>query len=203
MNILKDVKKKIKNISFKKITAVFTALCFVFSIVSAQTAYAVMPMPNMSVPATLPAKALIPFNLGRITDAFYSNDGDIVINIQDLHSHEQTQRNISSILSILNNKFGLKDIYLEGATGTVNTQWLSTIKDNSVKQKVLNNLLASGRLTGGEYFAVQANKNDIIKGLEDKNLYTENFKILSDMYNKEAEIKSYISVLTNLFDKKS
>ena len=101
MNILKNVKKEIKNFSFKKITAIFTTLCFIFSIISAQTAYAVMPIPNVSVPPTLPAKSLIPFNLGRITDAFYSNDGDIVINIQDLHSHEQTQRNISSILSIL------------------------------------------------------------------------------------------------------
>lgn len=203
MNILKNVKKKIKNFSFKKFTAIFTTICFVFSIVSAQTAYAVTPIPNVSVPTALPAKSLIPFNLGRITDAFYSNDGDIVINIQDLHSHEQTQRNINSILSILDKNFGLKDIYLEGATGTVNTQWLSNIKDNSAKQKVLNNLLASGRLTGGEYFAVQTNRNNIIKGLEDKSLYNQNFKILSDMYNKEAEIKNYISVLNNIFDKKS
>ena len=206
MNILKSVKKKFKNFSFKKTTAIITTLCFVVSIVFSQSAYAVMPVPN-SLPVNpnlnTPAKSLIPFNLGRITDAFYSNDGDIVINIQDLHSHEQTQRNISSILSILDKNFGLKDIYLEGATGTVNTKWLSNIKDNSAKQKVLNNLLASGRLTGGVYFAVQTNKNNIIKGLEDKNLYTENFKILSDMYNKETEIKNYISVLNNLFNKKS
>jgi len=206
MNILKSVKKKFKNFSLKKTAAIITTLCFVVSIVFSQSAYAVMPVPN-SVPVTpnlnTPIKSLIPFNLGRITDAFYSNDGDIVINIQDLHSHEQTQRNISSILSILDKNFGLKDIYLEGATGTVNTQWLSDIKDNSTKQKVLNNLLASGRLTGGEYFAVQTNRNNIIKGLEDKNLYTENFKILSDMYNKETEIKNYISVLNNLFNKKS
>ena len=203
MNILKNVKKKFKNFSFKKAIAIITTMCFVVSIVFSQAAYAVMPMPNVSVPTNLPAKSLIPFNLGRITDAFYSNDGDIVINIQDLHSHEQTQRNISSILSILDKNFGLKDIYLEGATGTVNTQWLSNIKDNSTKQKVLNTLLANGRLTGGEYFAVQTNRNNIIKGLEDKNLYTENFKILSDMYNKESEIKNYISILNTLFDKKS
>ncbi len=203
MNILKSVKKKLKNFSLKKITAIFTTVCFVFSIVSVQTAYAAMPVSNVSVPTNLPSKTLIPFNLGRITDAYYSNSGDIVINIQDLHSHEQTQRNISSILSILDKNFGLKDIYLEGATGTVNTQWLSDIKDNSTKQKVLNTLLANGRLTGGEYFAVQTNRNNIIKGLEDKNLYSKNFKILSDMYNKETEIKNYISVLNNLFNKKS
>ena len=186
MKNLKSIKQKLKSFSFKKTTAIITTLCFLVSIVFSQTAYAVMPIPNVSVPTALPAKSLIPFNLGRITDAYYSNNGDIVINIQDLHSHEQTQRNISSILSILDKNFGLKDIYLEGATGTVNTEWLSNIQDKATKQKVLNNLLASGRLTGGEYFAVQTNKNTILKGLEDKSLYSKNFKILGEMYNKET-----------------
>ena len=206
MKNFKSIKQKLKSFSFKKTTAIITTLCFLVSIVFSQTAYAAMPVPN-NLPATpnlnTISQTLIPFNLGRITDAFYSNDGDIVINIQDLHSHEQTQRNINSILSILDKNFGLKDIYLEGATGTVNTEWLSNIQDKSTKQKVLNNLLASGRLTGGEYFAVQTNKNNILKGLEDKSLYSQNFKILGEMYNKEAEINNYALILKNLFDKKS
>ena len=107
----------------KKFTAILTTTCFVFSIVFSQTVYAAIPISNMAIPSNLQSPdTLIPFNLGRITDAYYSNSGDIVINIQDLHSHEQTQRNISSILSILDNKFGLSDIYIEGATGTLNTK---------------------------------------------------------------------------------
>jgi len=188
----------------KKFTAILTTTCFVFSIVFSQTVYAAIPISNMAIPANLQSPdTLIPFNLGRITDAYYSNSGDIVINIQDLHSHEQTQRNISSILSILDNKFGLSDIYIEGATGTLNTKWLSDITDSNTKQRVLDNLLASGRLSGGELFAVQANKNTILKGLEDKDLYFQNFNKLNEIYNKKLEINNYLSVLTNIFNKKS
>jgi phosphomannomutase len=204
MNILKFAKKNLKKFPFTKATAIFTSLCFIVSVVFSQAAYAVMPttIPVASTLNNVP-KTLIPFNLGKITDAYYAGTGDIVINIQDLHSHEQTQRNISSILSILDNKFGITDIYLEGASGTLDTKWLSNIEDDSVKQKVLNTLLANGRLTGGEYFAVQTGKNDILKGLEDRNVYSENTKRLNEIYNKNVEVKNYISILTSVFNERS
>ena len=208
MKILNYFKQKLKNFPLNKAIALFTTACFVISIVCSQTIYAAIPLPN-----TLPIKTdfnnipktLIPFNLGRVTDAYFSNNkGDIVINIQDLHSHEQTQQNIYSILSILDDKFGITDIYLEGASsGSINIQWLSNIKDSISQQKVLNNLLNSGRLSGGEYFAVKSNKNIALKGLEDNKIYSQNFEALNNIYNKETEIKNYISLLNNVFDKKA
>ena len=207
MKILNCFKQKLKNFPFTKTIAVFTTTCFILSTICSHSIYAATPISN-GIPAsidlnTIP-KSIIPFNLGRVTDAYYSNStGDIVINIQDLHSHEQTQRNICSILSILDNKFGIKDIYVEGATGPLNTKWLSDIKDAKTKQQVLNNLLKNGRLSGGEYFAVQSNKNTILKGLEDKELYSQNFNRLNDIYNKKFEIKNYLFILKNIFNKKS
>lgn len=208
MKTLKLLKRKLSNIiSLTKFTAVFTTLCFVTSVIGSQAAYAAMPaIPNVAAPAVSLdniSKDLIPFNIGRITDAYYAGEENIVINIQDLHSHEQTQRNISYILSILDSKFTISDIYLEGASGTVNTSWLSDIKDTVKKQQVLNNLLKSGRLTGGEYFAVQSDKDITLKGLEDKDLYSQNFKRLNNIFNKQTEVKNYISVLNKIFNEKS
>jgi len=204
---MKILKKTKRIISLKKAVTIFTTICFVVSTICSQAVYAVMPLQN-NVLTKLDfnniSETLIPFNLGRITDAYFSNSkGDIIINIQDLHSHKQTQENIYLILSLLDTKFGLSDIYIEGATESINTQWLSNIEDQNSKQKVLNNLLNSGRLSGGEYFAVKSNKNTILKGLEDKTIYSKNFKELNKIYNKETEIKNYISLLNNLFDKKA
>ena len=145
MKIINLIKRMFKEkISLTKVTAVFTAFCFTVSIICSQNVYAAMPLPNTPQTnislANMP-KELIPFNLGRITDAYYTNSDDIIINIQDLHSHEQTQRNIASILSVLNSKFGIFDIYVEGASGTINTKWLSDIKDSVKKQQILNNHL--------------------------------------------------------------
>ena len=204
MKILKVFKRKIKNFPFSKSVSIFTTLCFVFSIMFAQTTYASI---SSSLPATAASidisKNLIPFNLGRVTDAYYSNSKDIVISIQDLHSHQQTQKNISLILSLLDSKYGLDDIYVEGATGSLNTDWLSNIKDSSTKQKVIDILLENGRLTGGELFSVQSNKNNILKGLEDKKVYSANFERLNNIYAKQTEVTNYISLLKNIFNNKS
>lgn len=204
MKILKIFKRKIKNFPFSKSVSIFTTLCFVFSIMFAQTTYASI---SSSLPATAVSidisKNLIPFNLGRVTDAYYSNSKDIVISIQDLHSHQQTQKNISLILSLLDSKYGLDDIYVEGATGSLNTDWLSNIKDSSTKQKVIDILLENGRLTGGELFSVQSNKNNILKGLEDKKVYSANFERLNNIYAKQTEVTNYISLLKNIFNNKS
>lgn len=208
MEILNYFKHKLKIFSLNKTVALLTTVCFVISIVFSQTIYAAMPLPNTFLIETdfnnIP-KTLIPFNLGRVTDAYYSNNSeDIVINIQDLHSHEQTQKNIYSILSILDDKFSISDIYLEGATvNSLDIHWLSNIKDLNSQQKVLNNLLNSGRLSAGEYFAVKSNKKISLKGLEDKKIYSQNFNTLNNIYSKEIEIKNYISLLTNLFNKKT
>lgn len=204
MKILKIFKRKIKKFPFSKSVSIFTTLCFAFSIMFAQTTYASI---SSSLPATAVSidisKNLIPFNLGRVTDAYYSNSKDIVISIQDLHSHQQTQKNISLILSLLDSKYGLDDIYVEGATGSLNTDWLSNIKDSFTKQKVIDILLENGRLTGGELFSVQSNKNNILKGLEDKKVYSANFERLNNIYAKQTEVTNYISLLKNIFNNKS
>ena len=85
MNILKMMRKKLKNFSFKKFVAIFTTTCFIFSIICSQTIYAAMPISNSAAPIDLNnmPNSIIPFNLGRITDAYYSNNsGDVVINIK-------------------------------------------------------------------------------------------------------------------------
>lgn len=208
MKFLKGFKKKLKDFSFNKFVSVFTTLCFITSIMFSQTTYASMTAATIYLPLneTLNdiSKTLIPFNLGRITDAYYSdNSKEIIINIQDLHSHEQTQKNISLILSLLDSKYGLDNIYVEGATGSLSTAWLSNIKDSSSKQKVLDILLKNGRLTGGELFSVESNKNNILKGLEDKKVYSANFERLNNLYNKQTEINNYISLLKTVFNDKS
>ncbi|MDD5021943.1 MAG: hypothetical protein PHR82_07455 [Endomicrobiaceae bacterium] len=147
---------------------------------------------------------VIPFNVGKITDALYSGKGSsIVINIQDLHSHEETQKNISTILSILDKKFGLERVYVEGAYGQINTKWLSSIKDKKIKNEILSNMLESGRLTGSEYYAVESGRDNVLEGIEDKRTYVDNLKRLKEIYEKKAEIESYIPNIRYILEKKA
>ena len=140
--------KFLRTLFLRKSVALLTAVCFVFTSVLTQNVWAFSPASTYPNIFNTQEAHLVPFNLGRITDAFYSGSGKIVINIQDLHSHEETQRNIESILSILDKKYGLKNVYVEGAYGDVSTNWLTSLKDEKAKEQILNNLLASGKVRG-------------------------------------------------------
>ena len=207
MKIKNFLKKCIKKLpSFNKTISFVTCICFFISCIFSQTAYAftVSPMPvqNINLSSQI-TKTIVPFNLGKITDALYANDGDIVINIQDLHSHEQTQKNISNILSLLDKKYGLDKVYVEGAVGTVNTKWLGNIKEKNIQEKILNNLLKSGRLTGSEYYAAKSGKNNLLQGIEDREIYIRNLKRLDRIYSLKEEINDYIPYLQHLLEKAS
>ena len=59
----------------------------------------------------------VPYSYGKITQARYKGSDKVFINIQDLHSHSEVQKNISNIIEIFDNKYGVKNVYLEGAYG--------------------------------------------------------------------------------------
>ncbi|GAB1401911.1 hypothetical protein MASR1M68_08220 [Elusimicrobiota bacterium] len=205
---MKTILKKLAGaVNPKKAVALLTAITFVATSVVGQGYSALVPgtIPVInSVALTGIENKVIPFNVGKITDALYSGKGSsVVINIQDLHSHEETQRNISTILEILDKKYGLERVYVEGAYGQVNTRWLSSIKDKKIKNEILNNMLESGRLTGSEYYAVESGRDEVLSGIEDKKTYVDNLKRLKDIYDNKAEIESYIPHIKYVLDKKT
>jgi len=101
--------------------------------------------------------------MGRITDARYFGTKEVVINIQDIHCHPEVQKNIASIITILDEKYKLPKVYLEGASGKVDTSWLCTISDKKIKQDVLDSLMKEGKLTGAEYYSVVSKRPDVIE----------------------------------------
>ena len=128
--------KHLKILNIRKTVAVATSFCFLFTMVFSQTlsaAFTPAPIPTVNQGAFKSIDDyLLPFSIGRITDALYTGSDEIVINIQDLHSHAQAQRNISNILEILDKKYGLKNVYVEGGIGQVDTSWLSSISNQEL-----------------------------------------------------------------------
>jgi hypothetical protein len=84
---------------------------------------------------------------------------------------------------LFDEKYGVKNIYLEGAYGQVSTKWLTVAKDENIKNSVMNKLLENGRLTGAEYFSASKGKTEIIKGLENKEAYFDNLKRFGTLRN--------------------
>ena len=125
---------------------------------------------------------VVPFNLGKVTNSADFSTSKVIVQIQDLHGDPQTQKNTASILSYLDKKYGISNIYVEGAPkGSLSTKWLADISDNSTKKAFIETMMSGGELSGAEYFSVIENKTDILNGVENFDAYSENLVRLGEM----------------------
>lgn len=188
--------------NIKKIISVFTGLCFIFSVTCVNLTAAVKDasLQQNDNPA--------PFaGYGKITEIHNAGSGLLVINIQDLHSNKSVQSNINNILKQIDLRYGIKNIFVEGGYGSIDTSWLNSIEDKNLRDRVADELISMGRLTGAEYFAYKENRRDILKGLDDEKIHKENLARLSEILDKQdffnAELKKIKSDINYISGKYS
>ena len=187
----------------KKIISVLLTLCFCNLIIS-DIYGSIIPANPVPVKSNVIEKnySSLPADIGKIVQDTYVLGNTTIINIQDLHSDENTQRNIVSILDFLVNNYNVQDIYFEGAIGNLDFGWLNSIKDEKLKKNVADKLLTEGKITGAEYFGFfNEKKNILFKGLEDEEVYKENFVILEKMYEERAAIKQKMNDISDKLKK--
>ncbi|MDR2192668.1 MAG: DEAD/DEAH box helicase family protein, partial [Endomicrobium sp.] len=180
-----------------KITALITLNCFLLTGVYGQAAAAI----SENIRATEAFNQIfdefnLPYSQGKITSAFYGASDTVVISVQDLHSHAEVQKNISKIIEAFDKEFGVKNVYLEGAYGDVDTSWLLSVKDKTLREKVLGEMLLSGRLTGAEYYSALSGRTDIIKGLENREEYFANLQRFGQILEMQPETKMALDAMS-------
>src|SRR5690349_12946741 len=90
------------------------------------------PVPAASAaPAPAPAAAVsdlsqirIPAELARVEETFRGKPGPWVILLQDAHAVPDAQRKISRLLLDLQNRYGLDEVAVEGASSELDVQFL-------------------------------------------------------------------------------
>jgi mRNA degradation ribonuclease J1/J2 len=190
----KTFNRSLSGFSLKRTVSVLTLFCFLYSSVFSQLALAAFESAGETNKlSSVKSDFLIPYTSGRITDAKYYDSDTMVINIQDLHCHPEVQKNISNILSLLDAKYKLTNIYVEGAIGQVDTSWLTSIKDNNLKNEIVGSLLSEGRLTGPEYFSVMSGNPKALKGIENGQLFKDNIVRLNRILNEQPAIQNILS----------
>ena len=186
--IIKILKRKFNSI---KICAVFTTVCFMVSTLGANL-YAI-PMTentNQKYENVFNKASSISNEYGKITSSKDAQSDITVINIQDLHCHPQTQRNIAKIIGQIADKYNLKKIYVEGGYGDIDVSWLGSIKDENIKKKIIEELIEEGILTGSEYYKLISNNDNIeLKGIDERQLHQDNIKRLSLIIENQDKYK--------------
>ncbi|MGA2089920.1 MAG: trehalase family glycosidase, partial [Endomicrobiales bacterium] len=180
-----------------KTVSAMTLVCFLISSVLGQgfASFLAQQQETRQLTHVVDGFTLPPY-LGKITDARFYGSKEIVINIQDLHCHSEVQKNISAIIKLLNEKLGVEKVYLEGAVGAVDTSWLGNFPDKKLKTEVAQALIEKGMITGAEYYSVLSGKPQLITGLENEQLYTENVGRLNRILSDRKKMEGIVTALT-------
>ncbi|WP_372519409.1 HD-GYP domain-containing protein [Candidatus Ruminimicrobiellum ovillum] len=193
--IIKFIKKKINLI---KICAVFTTVCFVVSTLGANLyAIPLAENANQKYEDVFNKVSSISAEYGKITSSKDAQSDITVINIQDLHCHPQTQRNISKIITQIADKYNLKKIYVEGGYGDIDVSWLDTIKDEKIKRQIIEGLLEEGILTGSEYYKLTNNNEVELKGIDEEQIHKDNVRRLSWIIENQSKYRDVITKVEN------
>jgi hypothetical protein len=182
--------------NYKKLCAVVTGLCFLFTVSAPSISAVSLPSAVTSARATnlLDDFPLVSPKYGKITEINNYNSTLTVINVQDLHGSAEVQKNIYEILNGISKKNAIKAIYVEGGYGSVDTGWLFKISDKTLREKIIKGMLDNGTLSGAEYYGLY-NGNIPVYGLEDKTLHMENLARLSNLIDNQPYFESVLNLM--------
>ncbi|MBR3628647.1 MAG: hypothetical protein IKN42_07400, partial [Elusimicrobia bacterium] len=192
----------IKKINKIKICAILTTICFVISTLGANL-YAIPTADNINkkYEDVFNKTNSISNEYGKITSSKDANSDITVINIQDLHCHPQTQKNIAKIIGEIADKYNLKKIYVEGGYGDIDVSWLNSIKDENVRKQAIEKLLEEGVLTGSEYYKITSNNNNVeLKGIDEEKIHKDNVKRLAWIMTQQNKYKEITEKITKEID---
>ena len=190
---------------FKKICAIIVSVCFTFTIVSNNLLAAVNADTMQSKKQYFETKdanslnSMFSSKYGKIV-SYNDNSGDtVVINIQDLHCDYFVQKNIAGLIDEISKKYDIDAVYVEGGIGNIDTSLLANI-NSKYKQNILEMLLKDGKLTGTEYYSASIGKKNLLKGVEDKDLYLKNIDRLGTIIKSKEEISVCLSKVDKEID---
>ena len=176
----------------KKYLSIFLSLALIFC--SVESAFSAFEKSENNT-ANIINKDIL--NLFKITDSYNSNNGSLVILIQDLHNNYETQEKIYKALKELTKKHNF-EIYSEGVVDNkLDVSILNSISNKRIKEETIDNLFKSSVLSACEYFAL-SNNNSCINGIENKKEYVNNLLLL-EIINRNKEFNNYIIDMTNIY----
>ena len=149
-------------IPFKKTIGFLTLLCFLFE----QYSWAIPPgsiQMNFSSEIPIAKSFEIPAELAQVETIYTApqneNKSKVIFYIQNIHAHRQAQIQIQKIADYLSKKYGVKDLFLEGAAEDLNPGEVQIFKDPKLNQKYAEILAEKGDLTGAEMVLLEDRKS--------------------------------------------
>jgi hypothetical protein len=173
---------EIKMNKLKKLLTVIISLSLLITAIPANAfsaSYAILPQYEFD-------------NFAKITSAnFCQNSPAVVINIQDLHSSKEVQDSILKLLEKLNNKYENMEVYLEGASASVDYNKFFSKMESETVSALMNVLYEDDKISGAEFFGYKTNK--VLQPTEQKSVYDRNIQNYAFLIKNKKEIENLLS----------
>ena len=189
---------------YKKSTAFFVLISFtLFNLsINPGTSYAqhliegVAPAnrADLGDPAKVFDSLSLSGDLGTIQEKFIPQgvkSDQFIIYLQDAHTNYDSETNIRKLIHLFQKQYGLPLVLLEGGEGKLDSLFFKSFPDEKVKEKILNDYVSKGELSGGEIASILNEEFDTdYYGIETQALYNENKQAFLDAIQKEKEISN-------------
>lgn len=180
-----------KTYSIKSI-ATFLILCLVLQ--SAVYAAPVFVKPSFGINSNLPISLKLPSSIASIEDHYKAPNSDkTIILIQDAHTNESGQLNISTTLDHIFKQQKISNIFLEAGSGNLSLSDLRNLAPLKKRRQVGLKYIKKGLLQGSEYFDLTTKHEFKLWGVEDMRLYEESLAIYREVLKQRDAFKVYLS----------
>ncbi|MDP8262624.1 MAG: hypothetical protein P9M13_04910 [Candidatus Ancaeobacter aquaticus] len=137
----------------------------------------------------------LPETLGTIKERHNGTNGATICYIQDAHCNFEAQNNNAQILKDLVKNYGFKLVAVEGSTGIIDTSPFAQFPDKDIKTEVATYFMKKGRITGPEYLSITTDLPFTIYGIENEDVYKENYDAFITTINLKDKIKNVLPSL--------
>lgn len=124
-----------------------------------------------------------PKELGSIISSHLVDSNEMVILIQDLHANPSVQASIKGLLEYFTRRGFGQSLYVEGASGRVDSSLLAALPAGPDKDKICEDLVQSADLTGAEWFAAESGNPYMLLGLENDGVYQQHLMAYKESFD--------------------
>ncbi len=188
-----EFKRKFCGIS-KALVALLCVQCLLLSSVVVNCSVAVAKSDRSDIFVQTSAdmdKIVIPADFGKIDREYEGLEDQLIVHIQDVHVNYEAQKNISEILTTLVCENGIEKVCLEGAQGPFMLNRFHVLKDRAVREKIADYFMKTGKLTGAEYLFYANELPGVLMGVEDRNVFMENYRAFREPLKFKDEFAKY------------
>jgi len=161
---------------------------------------------NQANPMTLIDSLKLPEELGIIQDRFIPEGklNQLVIYLQSAHTNLDSETNTKRLIEYFQKEYGLDLVLLEGGEGSFDSLFFKSFPDERMKEKLLNDYLSKGELSGGEAASILSEDYETkYYGIETQSLYDENKQAFLNAVSKEKEINQILAQIESKLTEES